>query len=180
MGARWTIFDAAKILEDPVGRLKDWHSRGFIPCSEPSTGQGIAAKFSKADLYGIGLFAYMVNKLKFDRNDASKVVMAWMRYFNAQGKGDGSIVIGPEPEAMAMELYATELVCVYGPDAKGGKSKLRIIDPIAIHMATDKNRFKNIGKKLAENVAGHAWDSVVVINASAIWKRINKKVKAVE
>ncbi len=58
---RITTSSITKGLKIPFGRLREWIVRGYIRPSFPSPGQGMAAEFTKEDVYRIAAFQYMID-----------------------------------------------------------------------------------------------------------------------
>jgi hypothetical protein len=74
MKEEFSTLDIVKGMGIPRERLREWMTRGFIsPSIQAAQGQGTKALFSRADLYRIGLFKYLVER-GFMRHAASGYV----------------------------------------------------------------------------------------------------------
>jgi len=77
MKNEFSSFDAAKILDLPMERLRQWLKLGFIKPTVPATGQGTKAVFTLDDLYGVALFKKLLDA-GFTRTVAGEYVRQFL------------------------------------------------------------------------------------------------------
>lgn len=98
---KFTLPDAADILEIENGRLREWISREYIRPDFPSEGRGSRNRLTRWNLYQIELFAYLLR-----RGLARKLAAAIVRNYTAHDLIANSVARGSAPQEK-------EFVCVY-------------------------------------------------------------------
>jgi hypothetical protein len=107
MGAvveKFTIPDAADILDIENGRLREWVSREYIKPDFPSEGRGSRHRLTRWNLYQIELFVYLLR-----RGLARKLASAIVRNYTPHDLITRSMEQGSSPQQK-------EFVCVYRTD----------------------------------------------------------------
>lgn len=83
MGESFSTFQVAEILGIKYGRLREWIDKGYIePSISKADGQGTKTLFSEMDLYGMGLFVYLIERKLFVREEAKSRVKAVLWHLN--------------------------------------------------------------------------------------------------
>lgn len=77
MRNEYSTFDIVKTLKIQREKLKDWMTQGFIKPSIPAPGQGRKAIFTLLDVYGIGLFARLI-EFGFKRHLAAEFIHSFI------------------------------------------------------------------------------------------------------
>lgn len=98
---KFTIPDAADLLEIENGRLREWVSREYIKPDFPSEGRGSRHRLTRWNLYQIELFLYLLR-----RGLARKLASAIVRNYTPHDLVTSSMEEGSAPQEKAF-------VCVH-------------------------------------------------------------------
>lgn len=80
---KFTIPEAAKILNIENGRLREFVSRKYIDVAFPASGHGSKNYLSQIDLYRVKLFLYLKER-GFNRVESSRIVNILHKYFKPE------------------------------------------------------------------------------------------------
>jgi hypothetical protein len=103
---KFTIPDAAGILDIENGRLREWVSREYIKPDFPSEGRGSRHRLTRWNLYQIELFVYLLRS-----GLARKLASAIVRNYTPHHLITSSMEQGSSPQEK-------EFVCVHRTDDK--------------------------------------------------------------
>ena len=159
-------------------RLVDWMAKGFIEASIPSPGQGIPAKFNTVDVYKLGLFIYLVDRLNMRREDANTIARRmykeFLSYFKKKSEDQGITA----NLAFTAKYYIQELYIFYleGTEGSDIKQTFRFgskFSEVGGHNKNQKELLEDIVSVIPPVLNGKKWRVFQVINVDSITNDID-------
>lgn len=155
----YSIKDVVITLDIPRERLKEWINKGFVKGSiERLQGRRTITNYTRLDIYSIALFKYLIERLRFPREEAAKFVTLYLKSAKQKRK----------------LFFYDYLIFQQLEDGLKYTSHLNFSMPSIIEASDEEARINLYGKMLRAPIESPGMETVFIINFRKIQDKVDQ------